>query len=80
MPEHRSARLIEVRVVTRARRNEVAGLRGGRLLVRTTAPPVDQRANAAVREIIAAHLGVPARSVEIVAGHRSRDKTVRVDR
>ena len=39
---------IEVRVIPRARREEVAGEREGRLVVRLTAPPVDGAANAAL--------------------------------
>lgn len=37
-----------MRVIPRARRDELAGVRDGRLLVRVTAPPVDGKANAAV--------------------------------
>jgi uncharacterized protein YggU (UPF0235/DUF167 family) len=71
---------IEVRVIPRARRNEVGGTRAGRLLVRTTAAPVDDKANAAVCRLVAAYLEVRERDVEVVAGHRSRDKTLRVAR
>ena len=71
-------RLIEVRVIPRARRDEVAGERAGRLLVRTTAPPVDGKANEAVRRLVAAHCGVPVCGVELVRGATSRDKTLRV--
>jgi len=71
---------LEIRVIPRSRRDEVGGDRGGRLLVRTTAAPVDDKANAAVCKLIAAHLGVHRRCVEIVAGHHSRDKVVRVRR
>jgi uncharacterized protein len=70
--------LLDVRVVPRAKRDEVGGERGGRLLVRTTAPPVDDKANAAVCRQIAEHLGVPVRNVTIESGHHSRDKVVRV--
>lgn len=70
--------VLHVRVIPRARRDEVAGERAGRLLVRTTAPPADGKANEAVRRLLAAHLGVPVRAVEITAGHHARDKTVRV--
>jgi uncharacterized protein YggU (UPF0235/DUF167 family) len=69
---------VAIRVIPRARKDEVGGERAGRLLVRTTAAPIDDRANAAVCELIAAHFGVPRRHVEIVTGHRSRDKVVRV--
>ena len=71
---------IEIRVIPRAKRDEIGGERAGRLLVRTTAAPVDGKANAAVLELVAAHLGVPVRSVELVAGDRSRDKTLVVHR
>ena len=71
---------VAVRVIPRARKDEVGGERAGRLLVRTTAAPVDGSANAAVCELLAAHFGVPKRNVDIVVGHRSRDKLVRVVR
>jgi hypothetical protein len=69
---------VAIRVIPRARKDEVGGERAGRLLVRTTAAPVDGSANAAVCALLADHFGVPKRGVEIVAGPRSRDKVVRV--
>jgi len=71
---------LAVRVIPRARRDEVGGERAGRLVVRTTAAPVDDKANDAVCRLIAAHLALPRRAVQIVAGHRSRDKTLRITR
>jgi uncharacterized protein len=70
---------IEVRVLPRARRDEIGGERGGRLLIRLTAPPVDGAANAALRRLVARRVGVAARRVSIVRGQTSRDKVVRVD-
>ncbi|MEZ5323325.1 MAG: DUF167 domain-containing protein [Microthrixaceae bacterium] len=67
-----------MRVVPRAPRNEVAGERDGRILIRTTAAPVDGRANDAVRRLLAEHLGIRPRDVELVSGERSRDKVFRV--
>jgi uncharacterized protein (TIGR00251 family) len=72
--------LVAVRVIPGAKRSEIGGERAGRLLVRTTAPALDGRANAAVCEQVAAHLGVPKRSVTIESGHRSRDKVLRISR
>jgi uncharacterized protein YggU (UPF0235/DUF167 family) len=69
---------LAVRVIPRARRDEVGGERAGRLVVRTTAAPVDGRANDAVCRLVAAHLGVRHRAVSVVAGLRSRDKTLRI--
>jgi uncharacterized protein len=71
--------LLAVRVIPRAKRNDVGGRRDGRLIVRTTASPVDGRANLAVCKQVAEYLGVPARRVSIEAGHRSRDKVLRID-
>jgi uncharacterized protein len=70
---------IEVRVVPRARRDEIAGERDGRLLVRVAAPPVEGKANAAVVKLLAKALGVPKSRVTIARGEASRDKTVRVE-
>jgi uncharacterized protein YggU (UPF0235/DUF167 family) len=39
---------IEVRVIPRARHDEIGGERGGLLVIRLTAPPVDGAANAAL--------------------------------
>lgn len=54
------------------------GERDGRLLVRTSAAPVDGRANEAVCRILAQHFGVRARDVEVISGAKSRDKRVRI--
>ena len=70
---------LEVRVIPRARREEIAGERSGRVLVRLTAPPVDGAANAALCRFVARRVGVPLRSVSIVRGQTSRDKVVRVE-
>ena len=70
---------IGVRVITRAQRDEIAEERGGRLLIRLTAPPVDGAANAALCRLVARRAGVPARRVSIVRGHAARDKVVRVE-
>lgn len=70
---------IRVRLVPRAGRNEIAGWRDGRLLVRVTAPPLEGRANQALRKLLAKRLGIAAGRVEIARGERSRDKLVAVD-
>jgi uncharacterized protein (TIGR00251 family) len=70
---------IKVRVIPRAARSSVAGTRGGRLLVRLHAPPIEGAANAALVEVLADALGVPARAVSIASGRRSREKEIRVE-
>ncbi len=76
MPETERPRRIAVRVIPRAKRDQVGGERAGRLLVRTVAAPEDNRANAAVCRLVAAHLDVPSRCVQVESGHHARDKVL----
>jgi uncharacterized protein len=69
---------IAVRVQARARRDELAGERDGAVLVRVTAPPVEGKANDAVRRLLAKRLGIAPRRVSVVRGASSRDKVVEV--
>jgi len=78
-PAARGVRL-ELRVIPRSRRNQIAGLREGRLLVRVTAPPVDSAANDAVIACLARAIQRGKRDIRIVAGDTSRNKTVEIDR
>ncbi len=70
---------IAVRLQPRARANEIVGERGGRVLVRVSAPPVDGRANEALRRLIAKRARVGVRSVSIVRGEGAREKVLRVE-
>jgi uncharacterized protein len=70
---------LAIRVQPRAKRTEVAGERGGAVVIRVSAPPVDGKANEAVEKLIADTLNVPKRAVAIVRGDGSRDKLVRID-
>lgn len=70
--------MIRVRVQPRASRDELVGWREDALRVRVTAPPLDGRANDAVRALIARAAGVHASAVGIVAGDRGRDKLIAV--
>ena len=67
-----------VRVIPRAKVNEIAGMVGGTLKVRIAAPPAKGKANEALVEFLAQALGVRKRQVEIVSGQRARNKTIRV--
>jgi uncharacterized protein len=70
---------ITVRVQPRAGRNEIAGERDGALLVRVTAPPVEGKANAAVRKLLAKRLGVAPGRISVVRGASSRDKVIEIE-
>ena len=55
------------------------GMRGGALLIRVHAPPIEGAANTELVDILSELLGVSRRAVTIVAGERSRVKRVRVE-
>lgn len=67
-----------MRVQPRASRNEITGVYGTALKIRLQAPPVDGAANDALVSYLADLLGVSRRSVRIVFGESSRNKTVEV--
>jgi uncharacterized protein len=70
---------IAVRVQPRAPKNEIAGERGGALIVRVTAPPVEGKANDALRKLLAKRLGIAPGRVSVVRGASGRDKLVEID-
>ena len=70
--------LINVRVIPRARKSEIAGTRDDALLVRLNAPPVDGAANSELIQLLATALGVSKRDIVIVSGEHSRGKRVRI--
>ncbi|HML79194.1 DUF167 domain-containing protein [Geobacter sulfurreducens] len=67
-----------VHVQPRASRNEVCGVQGEAIKLRLTSPPVEGEANRLCVEFLAKRLGVPKSCVAIIAGEKSRHKTIRV--
>ena len=67
-----------VHVQPRASKNEICGIQGDALKIRLTSPPVEGEANRLCAEFLAKLLRVPKSAVTIVAGEKSRHKTVRV--
>ena len=68
----------KVRVQPKSARNQIVGLHEDALKVKLTAPPVDGAANKACVAFLAKTLGVSKSSVEIVSGHKDRNKVVAV--
>jgi uncharacterized protein len=61
-----------------AKHSEVAGQHGDALKIRLAAPPIEGRANEALRRFIAELFAVPLRNVELLRGAQSRHKTVKI--
>src|SRR5437899_1791469 len=67
-----------VRVHPRARGNRLGGILDGDLVVHLAAPPVEGKANEALRNYLAETLSVRRSGVQIVLGDRNRRKVVTV--
>ncbi len=71
---------IKVRVIPRAKKNEIIGfMADGSLKIRLTAPPVDGKANQALIKLLANTLGVSTAQISISSGEHSRNKSVFID-
>lgn len=70
--------ILSIRVTPRAGLTRISGVRGGQLVVKLAAAPVDGAANEALVEAIASALRVPRREVSIASGERGRSKRVHV--
>lgn len=70
--------VIDVKVIPRAGRTELAGTRHEALLIRLAAPPVEGAANEELLAFLARLLDLPKRNIILVAGERSRHKKIKV--
>ena len=70
--------ILKVQVVPRASRSEIVGEHAGALRVRLAAPPVDGAANEELVRLISHALKVPRSAVEIISGHSSKRKLIRL--
>jgi uncharacterized protein (TIGR00251 family) len=71
--------ILDLHVQPGASRTEFAGRHGERIKVRITARAADGKANQALIQFLAAHFGVPRRSITIIAGAKSRTKRVAIE-
>ena len=70
---------LAVRIQPRAGADRISGARGGRLLIRVAAAPVEDAANARLCRYVASQFGVPVAAVRLLQGNKSRDKLLAVD-
>ncbi len=70
--------VIDILVQPRASRERVGPVHDDRLKVAVTSPPVDGAANKAVCKLLAKTFKLAKSAVEVVGGHSSRRKTVRL--
>ena len=70
--------LLAVKLQPRASANEIGEALGDELRIKVTAPPVDAAANQALVELLAELLDCSRSRVELLRGHTSRHKTIKL--
>jgi len=70
--------VLKVYLQPKSSRNEIVGPYRDGIKVRVTAAPVEGKANEALLRFLAKEFGVTPSSIEIVRGHCSREKIIRV--
>lgn len=68
--------IVNVRVIPRARRNQITVDEDGTVRVHTSAAPADGAANDAVIKMLAEHFKVPKTSIRIIRGATTRNKVI----
>lgn len=72
------ATVIALHIQPGAKRSATCGMFGDSVKIAVQAPPVDGKANSALREFLAEQLKIPTSRVTLVSGASGRDKKVRV--
>ncbi|MDR0771122.1 MAG: DUF167 family protein [Burkholderiales bacterium] len=77
--EDGGALVLTLHVQPGAKRTEIQGIHDNALKVRLAAPPVDGKANQALRRFLAEAFGVGLRAVTLEHGLSTRHKVVRIE-
>ncbi len=70
--------ILKVYLQPKSSRNEIIGPFRDGIKIKVTAPPVEGKANETFIRFLAKELGISMSSIEILKGHRSREKIVRI--
>jgi uncharacterized protein (TIGR00251 family) len=69
---------LSVRVTPNSKKNEIIGWQQDVLKIRLTAPPLEGRANEALRQFLAQRLHLPPTSLTLLRGNHGRNKLIDV--
>ena len=72
--------VIDIKVIPRAGRTQLAGTRDNAILIRLAAAPVEGAANAELIAFLSHVLHIPKRDITVIAGEKSRSKRVKLGR
>ncbi len=70
--------LLKVYLQPKSSKNEVVGPYRDGIKVKVTAPPIEGKANDALIRFLAKELKISTSSIEILKGHHSREKTIKI--
>lgn len=70
--------ILHVLVQPKASEDRIVGFQGDALKVKVTAPPTGGKANQRLRKLLAEALNLGQSNIEIVQGHASRRKVLRI--
>jgi len=70
--------IFKVYLQPKSSKNEIVGPYRDGIKVRITAPPIEGKANEALVRFLAKELGTSPSCIEIIKGHHSREKTLRI--
>lgn len=71
---------IRLRVTTKSSRNCICGIRNDELLISVTAVPENNKANAAVIDLLSDKISIAKRKIHIVSGEKCRNKKVCIEK
>jgi uncharacterized protein len=70
--------IVKVYLQPKSSKNEIVGPYRDAIKVKVTSPPVEGKANEALIRFLAKEFKTSPSSIEIVKGHHSREKTLRI--
>ncbi|MCX6763605.1 MAG: DUF167 domain-containing protein [Candidatus Moranbacteria bacterium] len=69
---------IYAKVIPRSSKNEIIKISEGEYKVKLTAPPLDNKANSMLIQVMADFLNLPKSSLKIIAGKTARTKIIEI--
>jgi len=70
--------LLKVYLQPKSSKNEIVGAYRDGIKIKVTAPPVEGKANEVLIRFLAKELNVSPSSIDILKGHHSREKTLKI--
>jgi len=70
--------ILKVYLQPKSSKNEMVGPYRDGIKVKVTAPPIEGKANEALIRFLAKEFRISPSCIEIIRGHRSREKTLRI--